>query len=58
MSCGLELSLEFSAAGDDRAAFALYGGHCFEGKGAAIVVGVLASAEHSALRVVSHGLPP
>lgn len=55
MGCCLQLSLKFSAAYDDRAAAALYGWHCFEGKGAAIMVGVLASAAHAAFGLMGHG---
>ena len=48
----LGLTLEVGAPHDDRAGIALYRRHIYEGKGAAISAGVLASAAHAAFGVV------
>ena len=56
-SVGLQLSLEVSAAHDDREGVALNRRHGFEGKGTAIATGVLAGAAHAAFGVVGHGVP-
>ena len=53
----LGLTLEVGAPHDDRAGIALYRRHIYEGKGAAISAGVLASAAHAAFGVVGHGHP-
>ena len=53
---GLQLPIEVSAAHDDRGGIALNRRHGLEGKGAAISVGVLASAAHAAFGLVVHGV--
>ena len=53
----LGLTLEVGAPHDDRAGIALYRRHIYEGKGAAISAGVLASAAHAAFGLVGHGVP-
>lgn len=52
----LGLTLEVGAPHDDRAGIALYRRHIYEGKGAAISAGVLASAAHAAFGVMGHGI--